>query len=277
MNDTAMLPRPLERLTEAAAWLGATRLRRPIRIAPLRGGAGAGQLQHSEWNALLLRFASGGAVDYVNFRRVRRLLEAYLSRLADADPEAFADADDQLAFYLNAYNALAVYQIVTHSNITSIREIRGAFTRSFPVGRRNLSLHGLHGGVLRAFGDPRIHAAIAPAARGAILHDRAFIGATLQTDLDTAMSRLLGDRQRGARYDAATHTLVLPAIVRAFAGDFLYPARMPRLSGLMRGWRDSQRVAQTIVDQLPAEIGAAIARQPRIVFRAFDWSLNDRS
>ncbi len=216
-------------------------------------------------------------IDYVNFRRVRRLLEAYLSRLAETDPESFVDADDQLAYYLNAYNAIAVYHILLHDGVESLREIPGAFTRSFPLGRRNLSLHVLHGGVLRAFGDPRVHAAITPAARGAILHGHAFTGATLQADLDAAMRRLLGDPQRGAHYDPVTHTVILPAMLRVFAGDFLYPEQMPRLAGLLRGWRRPQRVTTAVMDYLPPTIQRALTQQPQIAFRPFDWSLNDRA
>lgn len=274
MNNATASLRPLERLTGAAAWLGATHLRPPVRIGPLRGGVGAGQMQHGEWNALLARFVTDGVVDYVNLRRVQRLLEAYLSRLAEVDPESFADADDQLAFYLNAYNAIAVYQVVTHDGAESICQIQGAFTRAFPVGRRNLSLHGLHGGVLRAFGDPRVHAAIVPSAQGAFLRERAFVGATLQSDLDAALSRLLHDPQRGAAYDVATHTLILPAILRRFAGDFLHPEQMPRLSGLIREWRSPERVIGAIADLLPPRLGDVMAMRPRVVFRAFDWSLN---
>jgi hypothetical protein len=267
----------LERLTTATVWLGASRLRRPLRIGPLRGGAGAGRMQHGEWNALLMRFAADNALDYTNFRRVRRLLEAYLSRLAATDPESFADADDQLAYYLNAYNAIAVYQILLHDGAASLRAIPGAFTRSFPLGRRNLSLHTLHSGVLRAFGDPRVHAAVVPAAQGAILPTRAFTGATLQTDLDAAIRGLLHDPQRGAQYDSATHTVILPAMLRVFAGDFLYPHQMPGLAGLLRGWRQPQRVASAVIDHLPPPLQRALNRQPQIAFRPFDWSLNDRS
>lgn len=268
----------LRRLAEAGAWLSSAALRRrPLRIAPLRQGVGAGRVQHGEWQALLVRFVHDGAVDYATLRRVRRLLEAYLERLAEHDPERFADADDQLAFYLNAYNAIAVYQIVIHPGARSLREIPDAFTRSFAVGRRNLSLHVLHGGVLRAFGDPRVHVAIVPAARGAApLQAQAFTGAQLQAQLDAALRRLLADPVHGARYDATHNTLWLSPIFGWFAGDFLYPQAMPGLRGLLAGWRHPQRVVTALRPFLPAAIDAALARRPTIRFLAFDWSLNDR-
>jgi len=39
--------------------------------------------------ALLARFVQDGAVDYGTMTRVRRLVEVYLQRLADADPDVF--------------------------------------------------------------------------------------------------------------------------------------------------------------------------------------------
>ncbi len=140
-------------LTGAVSWAGATIWGWPPRIAPLGDGGGAGRFDHAEWGALLARFVDpSGTVDYHNFQRVRRLLEAYLARLARAAPDAFASADEQLAFYLNAYNAIVVHQVVLHYPITSIRQIAHACVRPYLAGSRNLSLHLLHAQLLRAFG-----------------------------------------------------------------------------------------------------------------------------
>lgn len=158
---------PLPALVEGSVWAAGAVAGRAPHIGPLYGGTGAGRFGHSEWSALLGRFVRNGAVEYPTFRRVQRLVSEYLRRLAQVDPETFIDADDQLALYLNAYNAIAVHQVLQHDPIRSIREIPGAFLRPYPIGRRNLSLHTLHATILRAFGDPRIHAAINPAARGA--------------------------------------------------------------------------------------------------------------
>ena len=265
-------------IVQSLVWLAAAAAGQRPRIGPLRDGAGAGRFQHSEWSALLGRFAQNGGVEYATMRRVRRLVEAYLSRLAENDPETFADADDQLAFYLNAYNAIAIHQVLLHYPVASIRAIPGAFTRAYPVGRRNLSLHTLHANMLRTFGDPRIHVAICTTARSSgQIQAQAYTGSGLQAELDTALRRLLGDQTYGARLDTDTNTLFLSSIFRLFGGDFLQPHTMPRHTSLILAGLRKHRLVQVLIPCLPAELAIAVRQnQPQAQFLPPDWSLNER-
>lgn len=258
--------------------MAATAGRRP-RVGPLRSGIGAGRFQHGEWSALLSRFAHiDGTIDYGTMVRVRRLLEIYLQRLADADPEAFADADDQLAFYLNAYNAIAVHQVLLAYPVSSIRQIPGALTRPYPIGRRNVSLNTLHASVLRTFGDPRIHAAINPATRGSgPIRPQAFSGLGLQQELDAAMRRFLDDPIHGARLDVKTKRIYISSIFRLFGGDFLQPHTMPSPAGLVAGWMQTPPLLMVLDPYLPAELAIAVRQiQPDVWFLPYAWTLNDR-
>lgn len=263
-------------LVDISAWISATVAPRP-RIGPLHGGVGAGRFQHSEWSALLGLFAADGRVDYGRMARVRRLVEVYLHQLADHDPDSFIDADDQLAFYLNAYNVIAVHQVLLHYPVASIRAIPGAFVRPYPIGRRNVALNTLHGGLLRVFRDPRIHIALSPAMRGAaVIQPQAFTGAQLDAQLDAALRRFLADPERGVRYDAATETLWLSPILRWLGGDLLRPTAMPQLGGLLRGWIRLPEVLTTLRPYLPAELTERLPERPKLRVLPFDWRLNDR-
>lgn len=260
-------------------WLTAAAAGQRPRVGPLRNGIGTGRFQHGEWSALLSRFTNiDGTIDYGTMARVRRLLEIYLQRLARADPETFADADDQLAFYLNAYNAIAVHQVLLAYPVRSIRQIPGALARPYPIGRRNVSLNTLHASVLRSFGDPRIHAAINPATRGSgQLQPQAFSGSGLQQELDTAMRRLLNDPAHGARLAVNTKTIYISSIFRLFGGDFLQPHTMPSLLGLAAGWTNITPVVMILARYLPSELAIAVRQnQPDIRFLPYDWTLNDR-
>jgi hypothetical protein len=265
-------------IVESLVWLSAAAAGQRPRIGPLRDGAGAGRFQHSEWSALLGRFVANGGVEYATMRRVRRLVEVYLSRLAEHDPETFVDADDQLAFYLNAYNAIAIHQVLLHYPVASIRVIPGAFTRPYPIGRRNLSLHTLHANILRSFGDPRIHAAISTTGRSSgRMQPRAYTGSGLQAELDAALRRLLGDQTYGARLDAATNTLFLSSIFRLFGGDFLQPHTMPRPTNVALLGLRKHRLVRALTPYLPAELAIAVRQnQPRVQFLPVDWTLNER-
>jgi hypothetical protein len=267
------------RFIDGTVWLAAAAWGRRPRLGPLRGGVGAGRFHHNEWTALLGRFVHNGNVEYATMRRVRRLVEVYLQRLAGANPETFADTDDQLAFYLNAYNAIAIHQVLLHYPVPSIRAIPDAFTRPYPIGRRNVSLHTLHASILRTFADPRIHAAIATTARSSGgLQPQAFTGSTLQTDLDAALRRLLHDTVHGARFDASTNTVYLSSIFRLLVGDFLQPHTMPGIAGLLVGWLHPRRIIPVLIPYLPPDLAIAMRQtQPRIRFLAYDWTLNDHT
>lgn len=267
----------LTALANGAVWLSAAAWGPAPRIASLRG-VGAGRMQHGEWSALLARFAQNGALDYGTMTRVRRLIEMYLHRLAESNPETFADADDQLAFYLNAYNAIAVYQVVQHYPVLSIRAIPHAFTRPYPIGRRNLSLHTLHANILRAFGDPRVHVAITNATRGAaLLGSEAYTGATLRAQLEAALRRFVADSTRGLRFEAETNTLYLSPILRWFGGDFVYPHRMDGAAGLITGVVKPHQVMDVLLPAMPVDLATTLrARRPLIRLLPFDWRLNSQ-
>ncbi|HEY0607478.1 MAG TPA: DUF547 domain-containing protein [Herpetosiphonaceae bacterium] len=264
---------------DSLTWLTAAAAARRPRVGPLRNGIGAGRFQHGEWTALLSRFTHiDGTIDYGTMVRVRRLVEVYLRRLADADPETFADADDQLAFYLNAYNAIAVHQVLLSYPVRSIRQIPGALTRPYPIGRRNVSLNILHASVLRTFGDPRIHTAINPATRGSgPLQPQAFSGSGLQHELDAAMRRLLNDPAHGARLDVKTKSIYISSIFRLFGGDFLQPHTMPSPVGLAAVWMNTAPLVMVLAQYLPSELAIAVRQnQPDVRFLPYDWTLNDR-
>ncbi len=266
----------LETLAGNVSWLSASLWGPFPRIAPLRQGAGAGHFEHGDWAVLLQRFAHDGLADYVNLARVRRLVEAYLGRIARAEPDDFADADDQLVFYVNSYNAIVVHQILLHYPVQSIRQIKGAFLRTYPVGRRNVSLHVMHSALLRSFGVPCMHAAICVGARGSAAL-RCFSGPNLQQQLDTAMRQLLADETRGARYDRVTNTLYISPQLWWFAGDFSRPNAMPGPWHLLRGTAQSAQFLSALTPYLPPALAAIRHRNPRLQSLPFDWRLNDKN
>ena len=248
---------------------------RPPRIAPRGAPVGAGKFKHHDWSAFVARFAREGRVDYRNFRRVRRLLEEYLSRVSDARPDEFDYADEQLAFYLNAFNAITIYQVLQHYPVASIRDTPAAFARPFPVGPENLSLHELYHARIRAFGDPRVHAAVVPAAWSAP-RLRAYSANGLQQELDEQMRELLADPSRGLRAAPHARTIALDRMFRWFAGDFAAPARMPSVGMTMRGLLQPTIGVPFLGRYLPERMDALLAETGgAIEWLTYDWRLND--
>jgi len=75
-------------------------------------------------------------------------------------PELFATDADELAYYVNAYNALCMYGIL-QKNLPSNVKDSGIFLLSFfPVGGQSVNLDSLEKKWVRAAGDPRVHFAL---------------------------------------------------------------------------------------------------------------------
>jgi hypothetical protein len=162
--------------------------------------------------------------------------------------------------------------VLRHYPIASLGEIPQAWTDPWPVGRENLSLYGLLHDKIRAFGDPRIHAAIVPAARSAP-RLRGYRAATLDADLHQATAEYLATTMPER---AGAPALTLPYPFKSFAGDFIAPARMPSVAWRVRGYLMPAHLRLTLRAYLPAET-AAILDDPAVQlhFAPYDWVLND--
>ncbi len=231
-------------------------------------------LHYREWEPLVMRFARENGVDYATFGRVRRIFEAHLDRLSDARPAEWDDPDAQLAFYINAYNAIAIHQVLLHYPVDSIRDIGTAFARPYPVGPENLTLYQLLHGKIRAFGDPRIHAAVVSATRGGPSL-RTYTTAGLQQELDEQL-RMYLQRTATANVQGQTIYVTLPKVVRWYAQDFMAPGYKPKSSRFLHAHFEPATVLPYLIPYLPPDIRASLhGREPRLRFRTYDWSLNN--
>lgn len=241
-------------------------------LLPGRASAACSKVDHSHaaWTAILDRWVDDGRVDYAAIRsKGADQLDAYLATLSGvcaADYETWS-RDQRLAFWINAYNAFMVKQVLEHYPITSVRKIGwlpGAAFRSEYIPMPELeggsiSLDDIEHDTLRAdFDEPRIHFALVCAARSCPqLRSEAYRAADLSDQLDDQGRRFLGNSAKN-RFDAATQTLYLSSIFKWFRGDF------EGKSGSLKAF-----VAPYMKE--PAVTGADV----EIEFLDYDWSLNE--
>lgn len=117
--------------------------------------------------ALEGRVDAQGHIDYRGLQADRGALDAFLAYVArvspQSDPQLFPTRESRLAYYINAYNALAIRGVIDRPGLTSVDDIKIAFffyTR-YDVGGRKLDLYRLENKVIRPmFDDPRIHFAL---------------------------------------------------------------------------------------------------------------------
>lgn len=155
-------------------------------------------LDHGLWDAFLTTYVSQGAdgIHRVRYSAVtpesRQQLEDYISAL-EAINTAQLTRDQQLAYWINLYNAATVRLILEQYPISSIRKVtvsgKGPWDHAVvTVQDTALSLGDIEHHIVRAiFPDPRIHYALNCASIGCPnLAMRAYTAETLEQMLDDA-------------------------------------------------------------------------------------------
>jgi hypothetical protein len=145
------------------------------------------------WDAVLAARAKNGGFDYAGTTgQDRKRLGAYLANLGDARLETMSAAEKK-AFYINAYNAIAVQTLLDNPG-RSIRDIPGAFNRArHRVAGEILTLDDIENR-LRDEKDARIHFAIVCASRSCPpLAPRAYTARSLDEQLERQGRAFVGD------------------------------------------------------------------------------------
>jgi hypothetical protein len=223
---------------------------------------------HSKFDQVLKTYVNEkGLVDY-NGIAGDAAFKAYMQSLETADPDAMS-RDGQLAFWINAYNAVTIDKVIKWKPKKSVREtlIPGIWTstkffttRGHIVAGKRLSPDDIENDILRQqFKDPRIHFAIVCASSGCPPLPRfAYTAENVQAKLE-AETRKYINSERGTRIDAADNTLYLSKLFDWFKGDFEYK---------------SGSVLNFIKPYLNEKTLAFLQRDPQIAYLDYDWALN---
>jgi hypothetical protein len=177
---------------------------------------------HAILDRLLAAYVHGERVDYLTLRdRDYDQLALYLDQLAAVASKSLGRTD-QLAFYLNLYNATAIRAVI--DRLVAGYSVAANEWALFdePLVRLDggkVSLNHLEHEIIRKrFDDPRIHAALVCAARSApALAATAYRGATLEDVLEQSMRRFINDPARNV---IAEGELRLSKLFEWYADDF---------------------------------------------------------
>ncbi len=146
-----------------------------------------------------------------------------VEKLATFDPTPLK-GKEKLAFYINAYNALAIKLIIDHEPKKSIRDIGTWFSPVWqkPAGVINgkaISLDTIEHKILRTLDEPRIHFAIVCASLSCPdLRTEAYSAATLELQLEEQTRAFLNNRQKGV--DIKGQKISISKIFDWFSVDF---------------------------------------------------------
>lgn len=223
-------------------------------------------VSHDIWDALLKKYVTeDGWVDYKGIQSEKDRLDTYLQLLSDNPPntESWSDAD-QIAYWINAYNAFTVDLILQHYPVESIKDIGSSIQIPFvntpwdikfiKIGGEEYDLNNLEHGILRKqWNEPRIHFAVNCASYSCpALRAEAYTGDKLDAQLDEQARIFINDARKNV---IGNNEAKLSKIFSWYSGDF----------------NDNMSVEAYINQYSTVKINP----NTTVDYMDYDWSLND--
>ncbi|MEO0952380.1 MAG: DUF547 domain-containing protein [Pseudomonadota bacterium] len=193
--------------------------------------ADGSRIDHGDWQQVLNdylvpNYARLNRVDYAGLATAGTgQLDRYLTAMSAVDPEMHP-ADEQMAYWINVYNALTVRRIVEDWPVESILELGDSALARGPwgdpaitVNGHTLSLDDIEHRILRViWEEPRIHFAVNCASVGCPdLQPIAFTGANLESQLRLGARNYLASPRGVVREGDA---LLVSSLFQWYADDF---------------------------------------------------------
>lgn len=230
------------------------------------GMAGTLPPSHKVWDELLkANVSADGKVDYKGFVREKAKLEAYLKSISENAPDRKTwSKEEQLAYWINAYNAFTVKLIVDNYPVKSIKDLGPALKipmikdvwhyKFFKIGGQESSLDEIEHSILRKeFEEPRIHFAINCASVSCPpLLNEAFEAAKIDTQLEKVARGFVNDSSRNKITPGAVQ---LSSIFSWFEGDFTKKG--------------------SLIDFLNQYSQVKIKPGAKVSYLDYDWNLNE--
>ncbi len=266
---------------------------RPLRVpvtAAVPAEFPADGFSHEAFESLLRQYTdSDGRVDYAGWHASAEsisLLHGYLAAVSayspDNAPQRFPSSNDELVYWIQAYNAYVIKAVLDHWPLESVTDVKapieavtgmGFFYRlRYPFGGRYYSLLHVENGIVRKrYRDARIHFVLNCASDSCpVLKPELPTGAELEEALARAATEFVADPQN-VNVDHAAKTVTLSRIFKWFRKDFINDLRrrgLPTDDGLL------DYVASVAPDALRSELAGASDYEIR--FSDYDWSLNSK-
>ena len=234
----------------------------------LKVGTAFSTTMHQGWNDLLGRYVKDGVVDYQGFKQDEAELDRYLALLDKTTPGSLPEKD-QLALYINGYNAYTVKLILDNFKDgkppRSIKKIGGFFSSPWGIsfvriGGRTLSLDEVEHEIIRPqFKEPRIHFAVNCASISCPpLITEAYEAGTIAEQLEKSTRDFLSNRTNNY-LDGST--LYLSSIFKWYGEDF-----QDDPVSFVRAHSSGELEEQ--LEKLGSDV--------KIKYLDYDWSLNDK-
>ncbi|HEY3078220.1 MAG TPA: DUF547 domain-containing protein [Burkholderiales bacterium] len=233
-------------------------------ISAITAGQPADPYQH--WGRVLARHVNDrGEVDFRALAGARAELDSFLGYVAQTSPRSapasFAGRDAQLAYYLNAYNALAMFNVVDSrfpQRLGAVQRFVFFGVKRFPVGGERMSLYTLENDVIRPLGDERVHFAL--------------------NCMSVSCPRLPREPFRPQGLDKLLDGKAREFFAERRNLEVLPERKLVRVSSILKFYReDFLAKSPTLIAYINRYASAAIPDDYEVEFIDYDWTVNAQS
>ena len=236
---------------------------------------------HRPFDQLLDVNVRDGLVYYRALKADRGRLDRYIASLnVPAATYQGWSKGQQMAFWVNAYNAFVLQTVINHYPLQgNIKQIPGAFDKTaFRAAGRTVTLDQIEKTILPEFKDARLFLAL---GRGAIgsgrLRSEAYTADRLKQQLDSVQSEFVSEEQM-IQIDRSANVVSVTPIFSWREAEFVASYD----SGATGTFAQRSPVERAIIafvlpHVLRLEKELLQKNQFKVEFRQFDWRLNDLS
>jgi hypothetical protein len=250
------------------------------------------RFDHTLFDDILQKYVIDGWVNYKGIKREKTKLDSYLKKLEQVETKEFESwpKEDQMAFWINAYNAITIEGILKNYPIkyggliarmrfpkNSIRQIKNFWDIVFiKVMDREITLNDIEHKILREkFQDPRIHFVLVCASIGCpLIENQAFTESDLNLRLEKSTSNFINNTEK-VLLVREKNKLFLSSIFDWYREDFeSTPKLLVELNSFPQKYRG---VIAFILKYLPEDQQQFILKnKPKIDFFDYSWALNEK-
>ena len=222
--------------------------------------------KHEIFTQLLEEYVDNdGMVNYDGIAENIALLNRYLQELEQNPPDSRNWAEtEELAYWINAYNAYTLQLIIKHYPLSSIKDI-GSFIQVpfinsawdipfIEIGEEKLTLNDIEHRILRKeYNEPRIHFAIVCASISCPkLRPEAYVSSKLNDQLEEQAVEFINDESKNL---ISADQIEISRIFQWFGGDF--------------------KKGQTLIDYLNKYSRVNIRLDAEVGYLDYNWGLNE--
>ena len=235
-------------------------------------------ISHQLFDSLLQKHVTeAGWVDYQGIQRDSVQFNQYLQLLQDNHPNKKNwSPDEQLAYWINAYNAFTIDLILQHYPVKSIKDIKDgtAFINSvwdikfITIEGEEYDLNNIEHGIIRKrYDEPRIHFAVNCASYSCPrLRNEAYVAERLDQQLEE-QARIFFNDPRKNNIERPDKISISP-LLSWYSPDFTDKGFLSRFFGKKKRLQKLAAYADQYVD-------IDVNKKPTVEFMEYRWDLND--